>query len=609
MGLTWRVGAPFPGAEVRNESIAEWPGCQSDGYDVLLTRRPQSSATRRKPAQPQPAVQLVNTLAGWAPLFGVHAALLALLVLIAYANAFDSSFHFDDWALFNDPWITGGGLGLGIFRLDQTRPLTYWTLHVNHLAGGRSTFGYHFVNIFLHALNSILVLWIARRHLPRISALFAAGLFALHPLQTEAVTYVFARSSVLSTALALVSFVLFMRARLGWSIAAFALSLLAKEETLALPALMAFYDYFFLSRGNWRGVMRRAWYYAAMMALVVLAAARLFYVLAHTPDPTVGFRAGISTFTYLLTQARVLWRYLQLVVLPVGQNLDYDFRASASLVSPWTTLPALIAMVALLAALVWLAAKQKQAAFWALGFFVLISPTSSIVPQRDFIYEHRTYFPLFCLVIAIGWLAAKALARLKSDGPRIGAVFAVLLVCLVLTVLRNEVWATETSLWRDVTAKSPNKARPYLGMARALMENGRPNDARQALERGLQNDPKNYELRMNLAVLLLQLGDAAGSLEQSKLALAAGHHTPEMYNNMGAAYYRMGRMNDALAGFRRALEIDSCFYNARRNLAMSLSEAGRKDEGLKFLDMPGHCRVVPDQLQDLDRLRGEISKK
>ncbi len=550
----------------------------------------------------------MNTLAAWAPRFSVHAALLLLLVLLAYANALDSSFHFDDWALFNDPYVTGGGLGLGIFRAEQTRPLTYWTLHLNHLAGGRSPFGYHLVNILLHALNSILVLWIARRHLPRLSALFAAGLFALHPLQTEAVSYVFARSSVLAATLALLSFVLFMKARLGFSILAFALSLAAKEETAALPALMIFYDYFFLSRGNWRGVIRRGWYYAVLLALVGLAAARLFYALAHTADPTVGFRAGISAYVYLLTQSRVLWRYLQLVVVPVGQNLDYDLRASTSLFSPWTTLPALLAVLALLGALVWQVAKQKQAAFWALGFFVLLSPTSSFVPQRDFIYEHRAYFPLFCLAIAIGWLAAKAMSGLKSDGRRLAVISAVLLLCLAGTVLRNQVWATESTLWRDVIAKSPNKARPYVGMARALVEEGRPNDARQALERGLRNDPNNYDLRMNLGVLLLQLGDAAGALQHLDLALAAGRETPDVRNNIGAAHYRMGRTGQALAGFRRALELDPCFYNARRNLVMALSEAGRKDEALRALEVPARCRMVSEQRKDLESLRTELKQ-
>ena len=177
------------------------------------------------------------------------AAGLAVLVLAAYWNSLGASFHFDDRVLFNDSHVAGPGFGWKLFRLEQTRSLTYWTFHLNFLAGGTNPRGYHVVNVILHAANAVLMLWIARHHLPRLPAFLAAGLFAVHPLQTEAVTYVFARSSLLATFFALLSFVLFLRRRYAFSAVAFTLSLLAKEETVALPAFLLLYDL-----GKWCGI-------------------------------------------------------------------------------------------------------------------------------------------------------------------------------------------------------------------------------------------------------------------------------------------------------------------------------------------------------------------
>ena len=166
------------------------------------------------------------------------------------------------------------------------------------------------------------------------------GLFAVHPLQTEAVTYVFARSSLLATFFALLSFVLFLRGRYAFSAVAFTLSLLAKEETVALPAFLLLYDYLFVAKGKWCGipagrfgpVTQRKWrYYVGLALCSALAAARLFYVLDRFPDPGVGFRVrGVGVLSYALTQSRVVWHYLRLVVLPTGRVNSPRLHSAAS---------------------------------------------------------------------------------------------------------------------------------------------------------------------------------------------------------------------------------------------------------------------------------------
>ena len=142
----------------------------------------------------------------------LEAAALVLLVCIAYWNSLVAGFHFDDEGIFLDPYVMGPGFGWKILRLTQTRPLTFLSFHWNYLAAGSpSPAGFHWVNMLLHAANSLVVLLVARRTLTGYLPLFAAALFAIHPLQTQAVNYVFERATLLATFFALLSLLLFLR--------------------------------------------------------------------------------------------------------------------------------------------------------------------------------------------------------------------------------------------------------------------------------------------------------------------------------------------------------------------------------------------------------------
>ena len=550
------------------------------------------------------------------------AAGLAVLVLVAYWNSLGASFHFDDRVLFNDSHVAGPGFGWKLFRLEQTRPLTYWTFHLNFLAGGMNPRGYHVVNVILHAANVVLMLWIARHHLPRLPAFLAAGLFAVHPLQTEAVTYVFARSSLLATFFALLSFVLFLRGRYAFSAGAFTLSLLAKEETVALPAFFLLYDYLFVAKGKWCGipagrfgpVAQRKWYYVGLALCSALAAARLFYVLDRLPDPRVGFRVrGVGVLSYALTQSRVVWHYLRLVVLPTGQNLDYDFRLSTSLLNPAGTLVAVVALAVALGALVALLLRglrrdgiSHAPAFWALGFFLLLAPSSSVVPQVDLIFEHRTYLPMASLVVGLAWLAGRGLDRIPGPGMRISLVAALIGICAVATMARNEVWANELSLWRDVVRKSPNKGRPYRGLADALVKQNQLRDAHEALERGLELDPNDPGLHTDLGVLLARERNPEAALEAFQRALELGAETSGAWNNVGVAHYLLQERDKAVKAYRRALRFEPCHYDARRNLMNLLFEMGLKQQALEVGTLPAGCHLLPEHARKLEESRKRV---
>jgi len=523
--------------------------------------------------------------------FRWQAAALALLVLIAYANSLGSSFHFDDTAIFGNPWIAGPGFGWDVFRLDQTRPLTYLTFHWNYLAGGQNPLLYHWVNLLLHAANSILVLALARRYVSPFTAGCVAVIFALHPLQTESVTYVFARSTLLSTHFALWTLWFFARGKYLASALMFGVSLLAKEETIALPGFLLLLALFGRRRP-------KIGYFALLVGFAALAAGRLLYLIhVSTIDPGVGRVRGISSGTYLLTQSRVAWIYLRLLIAPFGLNLDREVRLSTSLVSPWTTLPAIVALTALIAGLAWLAWKKRSAAaLWALGWFVLIAPGSSILPQADAMFEHRTYLPMVCMVIGAGFL----LERISR--PKLTIAFAVLIPAMMAgTILRNEDWHDERTLWTDVAAKSPGKGRAWLGLARAWAND--PAKEREFLNKGISVDPGNADLNNEYGILLLRTNEPAAALARFRRVIALTGETADGWNNIGGAYYRMNDVDAALASFQRALELDPCNFNARRNSMMVYSSRHQPQAVWKVGQLPVTCRIMPGQASELEMLR------
>jgi tetratricopeptide (TPR) repeat protein len=527
--------------------------------------------------------------------FRWQAAALALLAVLAYGNSLGSSFHFDDAAIFTDPRILGPGFGWDIFRLEQTRPLTYLTFHWNYLLGGANPLLYHWVNLLLHAGNSILLLALARKYVSPFTAGCVALLFALHPLQTESVTYVFSRSTLLSTQFALWVIWSYARRKYISSALLFGLSLLAKEETIALPAFLLLLELFERRRPNMG-------YFAALAGFAALAAARVFYLIHILPVVAVGRVRGVSTGSYLLTQPRVLWIYLRLTVAPMGLNLDHDERFSTGLLTPWTTLPAILALVALLAALAWLAwKKHSPAALWALGYFVLISPSSSVVAQADAIFEHRTYLPLIAMAIALAFL----LQRLPRTWLAIGMA-ALVPAMLAGTIARNADWHDEKTLWTDIARKSPRKGRSWLGMANLYWND--PATARQYLSKGLAVDPGNALLHTNYGIVSLSLGQPAEALDHFQRAMSLTGETADYWNNIAAAHFQMHDIAGSLDGFNRALRLDPCNFNARRNLMMLYSSRNQPQAAWQAGDVPAACIMIPNQARELRALQHLVAK-
>jgi protein O-mannosyl-transferase len=344
--------------------------------------------------------------------------IIAGMILIAYSNTFTASFHFDDNpSIVENASIKRMTSDNIISLLTGVRPVVYLSLMLNYQLSGLNVVGWHVFNIAVHILNSffvyLLMFWTL--NLPRLEtryrgkarrmALFGALLFAVHPIQTEAVTYIITRTELLATLFYLATFLLFIKGartkRSSYYIGAFftaALSMGSKEWAVTLPALLMLYDYLFIAEGKVGLVASRWMVYVAVAIPWAIVLRNLDLFAAPNSGAGIGFSvsttSGITAKTYWLTSLNVIWTYIRLLFLPIKQNLDYDYPIARTLFE-LPTLLSFVGHVAVMSAAFWFYKKKGWLLipFGVAWFYIGLSPVQSFVPIIDVIFEHRAYMP------------------------------------------------------------------------------------------------------------------------------------------------------------------------------------------------------------------------
>ncbi len=353
------------------------------------------------------------------PRFTIMAFLIiAVMVLIAYSNTFQASFHFDDNpSIVENPTIKRVTMDNITSLLQGNRPVVYLSLMLNYQIGGLNVVGYHIFNIAVHIMNSMFVYLLIFRTLgmplleaayqsrAKRMALFGALLFAVHPVQTESVTYIITRTELLATFFYLAAFLLFIQGattkKFGYHIGAFVAAALAnasKEWAVTLPAVLLAYDFLFLSEGKIKPIMSR-WFAYVLVTIPWIIVFRILNLFS-TASSSAGIGFGVSTTnginmqTYMLTSLNVIWTYIRLLFLPINQNLDYDYKIAKTLFE-LPTLLSFIGHIVVVSAAFWLYRKKGWLLFpfGVAWFYIGISPVQSFVPIIDVIFEHRVYMP------------------------------------------------------------------------------------------------------------------------------------------------------------------------------------------------------------------------
>ncbi len=529
--------------------------------------------------------EAMKRLTRWFPLLLIAAAVLA------YANSFQGEFLFDDATVITanprihrlwPPWAC---------VVTATRWVAYVTFSINYAIGKWTVSDYRAVNILIHTLAALFLYGIARRLLlvraasdaeraraPWL-ALAIGLLWVTHPLQTQAVTYIAQREESLMGLFFLAAVYAFVRGLKGdrprlWFDVAIAIAMVGmgtKEVMVTLPVVLWLLDWTFSGDSFWEILRKRGLVHVAL-ALTWGVMAVLVLITAGTHWS--GYQATVTSYSplvYARTQLGVIGHYLRLVYVPHPLCLDYFWPAAES----WRDVAGSGALIAVLLVSSLVALRRRSAyGFLGAAFFVILAPTSSIMPIPDVVFEHRMYLPLACVLAATVMAVHYALE--KTAGRRAGVIGMAL--CLTataglgaMTARRNRDYRSADIMWADVLAKQPHNPRAYIGCSSGLLGQRRYSEAAVVARMLLKRLPP-FE-RMSREELVAWLSDR----HRAKAFFYCGHAR----NNLGLAWHGLGRHEDAIREYQTWLRLEPYDVKTRHNMAWLYYAQGRQQEALR----------------------------
>ncbi|HOG18355.1 MAG TPA: tetratricopeptide repeat protein [Syntrophales bacterium] len=599
------------------------------------------SADEKRRTSGDPSAPLQKNALAYLPL-------LSLAVVLAYSNTFSAPFIFDDQVniVENDSihclsplsQVLAPPFGIGI----AGRPVVNLSLALNYAVSGLDPWSYHLLNLFVHLAAALCLFGILRRtflsgalkgrygNAAAPLAFACSLLWALHPLQTQAVTYVIQRCESLMGLCFLLTFYLAIRgwqspAPQRWHLAAvlsFLLGIGTKEVIAAAPVLLFFYNWIFFPGGIGTILRRSAPLYGG------LAVGLLGLGLLVAGGGTLSSGTRLITFAatdYWRTQPEIILHYLGLVFLPWGLSIDYGWPVAETW--DWTLLLHGTAVVGILAASLLALMRRKPIGFAGVCFFVLLAPTS-LMPLPDAAFEHRMYLPSIAVVVlavtGLYGLWNAAAARRARDGAERSIAMVRGFPCLVMvagillgaaTYARNADYRSDVSIWADAVRKHPGNSRAHANLANAFMHDGNLRSAVEHLYTALEieagnarryGDGKKYyeylgrrpvygKVQDNLGWAWLQKGNAAEAEKHFREALKVDHRNAIVLSHMGIALHLQGRHGEAREHFRAALSIRPHDPDVNINTGAALRLQGRPGEAI------GHFQaalsVVPQNVE------------
>jgi tetratricopeptide (TPR) repeat protein len=438
-------------------------------------------------------------------------------------------------------------------------------------------------------------------HIALLTALF----FACHPLQIQAVTYIWQRVTSLSTMFYLLSLLAYIKWRLAhqltldssrltgnrkqggrWffyalSILCAVLAMKTKEIAFMLPAMLILYELIFFE-GN---IQKRVLYLIPFLLTMLIIPLTLISIdrpigeMIGDLDERIKRNAEFSRGEYLLAQFRVLVTYLRLIFMPVNQNLDYGYPGYYSFFNI-EVFSSFVFLAVLFGLSIYLLFRYRDSvphmrliSFGIIWFFVNLLIESSVIPLDNVIYEHRMYLPsvgvFSALTVAIFIIINRwtAYARVMTV-----TLAAVILALTGATYARNAVWKDGVTLWRDVVSKSPNKARGYNNLGNAYSNQDQFEQAIEQYRIAIRLNPNYTEAHYNLAAAYIKQGRLDEAMMETEEAIRLNYSYVEAYNNLSTIYRKLGRYDEAVKAAEQALQFKPDFAVPYNNLGLAYAE-------------------------------------
>ncbi len=486
---------------------------------------------------------------------------ILLVSLGVYGNSLLNGFVYDDtMQVLENPWITDAGYLHDIFSKNSWsfrsqrvvsnyyRPLMHVLFMFDYHLFGLKAWGFHLVNLLFHGANAVLVFLIAARLLSaplsspspphRVQVfsgpLIAALLFAVHPVHTEAVTWISGLPDLSCSFFFLLSFYLYIRSggrmkgEYLLSVVSFFFAALSKEPALTLPFILALYDYAFRKAGDrYFDAFKR--YIPFIIVAAIYFGIRFHALGGFAPDKR---HADMSIYQWGINIFPLFMQYLGKLIFPVNLNAFYVFHPLPSVFEMKGAFSLIGTAAFAIASRI--AFRKSRAVFFSLLFTVITLLPSLYIPGLSFnVFADRyLYLPSAGFVMLPALLVARARARFPE---RAGTLAAATVIVLGLfsagTVDRNAVWRDDCTLWADTVKKSPDAALVHVNYGQAIQMTGRRDEAIEHYQIALKLDPNDAITHFDLGLAYFLNGSMDMAVEQFRIVLAQDPDYPN------AAYY------------------------------------------------------------------------
>lgn len=542
-------------------------------------------------------------------------AVIALATVVTFWPVLHVPFFFDDLGdivgnpdirqLWPPRWLTAGPPHSNALA---GRPVSAFSFALVEALAGPGPVAQHTVNLVLHCLAALLLFDLIRRtlmlpiagaHPPNLAAALAgtaALAWALHPLQTEPLAYAVERTELLWSLFFLATLYASLRAlepqsRGVWTaaaVAACALGMGSKEIMISAPLAVVAFDWVFLNPEQRRS--RRPLYAGLAASWVVLAAllvsGKQAAVALHGSEP-------LSSRQYLWTQGKVIARYLRLVFWPHPLRIAYDWQPVTPLAEG---LPCFLLVAALLLASAWALHRRHWLGFLGAVFFMILAPSSSIVPlPTEIAAERRMYLPSAAVLTAVIMVFACVLSR-RRFRPAVGGTLAVATIAILAVLSRHRLgdYQSALAIWEDAYRKSPGHSTVRNNYARELVIAGRSPEAIPHLREAVALRPDLAAPRYLLGFALVSGGDFAGALPELRESLRLNPGSADARFVLGRALAGLQDWDGAVREMSEALRLNPDDPEARKELAKVHHQMAR------------NAAQAKDPVKLIEHLRAEV---
>ena len=519
---------------------------------------------------------------------------IVLIGIICYSNSINGKFICDDAYLIqnNDLIKTFDGVSdlfkgeistsSGLSKFNFYRPVQMITYSFDHFFWRLNETGYHITNIILHIFTAFALFWlILILSKDRVISFITSILFLIHPVQTEAVSYISGRSDSLAAVFSILCLIFYVKYSLNgrsrlfyfFSLFLYAIAILSRENSIFIILLIALLDRLYRKEYKW-GQMSP--FFAIAMIYVLFRVFILNVQISNSYIDTT-FLSRLPGFFMAVVE------YIKLLIVPVNLHMDYGID-----LFEWKT-PEVLSGVLVLCGMffyfIWSVKKQQKLIALSIGWFlIMIIPISNLYPLNSFMAEHWLYLPSIGLFLLAGLSFRELFNSRYSKIPVVIIFIFVVIYFSHKTIIQNNYWENSEVFYERTLKFSPDSLLSMNNLGNVYYRKGKTKEAILMFKRAIKTNSRHAESYNNLGNVYRKTGSVKNAVSMYKKALTLNPDSPEIYNNLANCNNDLGNRQKVIEFYKKSIGLDPCFASAYQNLAITYYYQKKYDLAIECFD-------------------------